>query len=111
MSKEDENVIREKNLRLEVEKDVNLMPRVERYEGDEVADVELVMSKKKRKESVYNFHKVVATRSYVSSKELANARKEAFTSAVLKMPGDGHCLFWSLGYFFGLIALDVRRKL
>lgn len=116
MSKKDENVIREKDLHLEVEKDVNLMPRVERYEGDEVADVELVTSKKKRKESVYNFHKVVATRSDVSSKELASARKEAFTktctaSAVLKMPSDGHCLFWSLGYFFRLTALNVRRKL
>lgn len=117
VSRDEERVGSTRLLQKEAEKDMDILHPTESIEADaEEVVVEPITSKKKRKESVYGLHKVMATCSVASTKELAVARKEPLVKTcsageVIKMPGDGHCLFWLLGYHLGLTAIDMRREL
>jgi hypothetical protein len=116
VGKEEERTEPTRLLQTEIEKNFDILPPTKPIEIIPEEVVGPITSKKKRKESVFSFHKVMATRSVASTKELTVARKESLVKTcsaeeVVKMSGDGHCLFWLLGYHLGLSATEMRRKL
>jgi hypothetical protein len=109
VGKEEERTEPTRLLQTEIEKDFDILPPTKPIEIIPEEVVEPITSKMKIKESVFSFHKVMA-------KELAVARKEPLVKTcsaeeVVKMSGDGHCLFWLLGYHLGLSATEMLRKL